>query len=426
MVAWYIILALILINALYVAAEFATVSVSRPQIKKMAQDGHVIAKSLFPIIDQPARLDEYIATCQIGITISSLVLGAYGQIALGPAWSGFLAQAFGAEESVALSLSSVSILAILTTLQIVFGELLPKTVALQFPTRVSIATYVPMLASLRLFTVFIYIFNGSGNFFLRLMGVPLSTHRHIHSLEEIDMLLTQSRHGGVLNADEERRLHRALRLSMLTARSIMTPRVKVFAIAADTDFIEALDLVTGSPYTRVLVFSKTIDYVIGFVNAKDVVFAAATKSDDTIESLAKPVAIVPETLRVDKLISLMRERNSHVVVVKDEYGGTLGIVSVQDILRELMGSTMDENSLESLPEVLAAGYVRLPGAFKLSRATEFLSELPEHDAETVSGLIVELLGKIPVPGETLELDCASLQVEKVARNVVVSVLVRRR
>lgn len=415
------------------AAEFATVGARRTQIRQLAQEGNPIARKLLPIVDDPRRLDEYIATCQVGITFSSLMLGAYGEVALGPGWSRMLEPAVG-DPTLSMSLSAVLVLVVLTALQIVIGELLPKSIALQFPVRLALATYLPTSLSQRLLGPFIAVLNGSGNLVLKLMRVPPSVHRHIHSLEEIDMLLTESRKGGVLQPEEESRLHRALKLSSQTARQIMTPSMHIFSVPRNLSVPECFEQMSESEYTRAIVHGESTDDLLGIVNIKDVIKALITKDkskrrrskDATIEPLVMPAPVIPETLSVDRLIRLLRERNSHMAIVKDEYGGTLGIVTVQDILSELMGKNIDEKTIESEAEFLSAGYVRLPGGFKLHRAQEYLGELPQHDSETLSGLIVEQLERIPDEGEIVDLPEATLKVEKVARNVVVSVLVKKR
>lgn len=399
----------------------------RSQVRRLAQDGHGLAVRLLPIIDDPRRLDTYIATCQIGITLSSLLLGAYGQVALGPGWTKFFASYVGDDKALAVSLATGSILVALTGLQIVFGELFPKTLALQFPVRMALATYFPVAFSERVMAPFISFLNGSGNLVLKIMKVPPSVHRHIHSLEEIDMLLTESRKGGVLKPEEEDRLHRALHLSSQMARQIMTPSRQIFAVNQKANLNDCFELMSEGSFTRAIAHGDGgMDDIIGLVNIKKVVSAMiAEPRPDTIEQLVEPVPVVPPTLTVDRLIRLMRERNSQMAVVKDEHGATLGIVSVQDILSELMGTALAGESRTSAAERVGPASIRLPGAFKLSRAREYLGELPEHDSDTLSGLIVEELERIPKKGDVVKLRDVNLIVEKVARNVVVSVIVRR-
>src|SRR4030095_1162536 len=214
LVAILVITALILINAVYVAAEFAAVSVRRSRIQQLAADGNSLAGWLLATLESPAGLDRYIAACQIGITLSSLTVGAYAQqtvaVSLTPS-----VERFGARQTLAAqSTSAVVVLLLLTIAQVIFAELVPKSLALQYPTQTALYTLVPMVPSLWLYRPFIKWLNGTGLIFLRLLGASPKAHRHIHSPEEIELLIAESRDGGLLEPDEHRRLQRALRLNL--------------------------------------------------------------------------------------------------------------------------------------------------------------------------------------------------------------------
>src|SRR4029450_7589200 len=195
---WGVIFLLIAVNALYVAAEFAAVSVRRSRIRNLAEEGSSLASRLLPMLENSHKLDRYIAASQIGITLSSLVLGAYGQATLAvqlrpwfQSWGGF-------QETVAQSTSAGVVLVFLTVIQMVLGDLVPKALALQYPTQTALYTFVPMSWSLKLFSWFIGLLNGTGLRLLKLMGMDQAGHRHIHSPEEIDLLIVESRKGGLL------------------------------------------------------------------------------------------------------------------------------------------------------------------------------------------------------------------------------------
>lgn len=222
LVAWIVAFGLILLNALYVAAEFATVAARTTLIRKQAADGNRLASRLLSIVDDPRRLDEYIATCQIGITFSSLVLGAYSELSFGPIWSKALVTYANLQPSLADSIAAIAILTSFTLLQILLGELLPKSVALQYAERIALLMCWPLRLSSVLFRPFIWILNGSGIFLLKALGVPPSSHKHIHSLEEIELLLAESEEVGLLEPAEHERLHQALELSARTAKQLMT------------------------------------------------------------------------------------------------------------------------------------------------------------------------------------------------------------
>src|SRR4030095_7207189 len=233
-----VIAALLLVNALYVAAEFAAVSVRRSRLHQLAEDGNSFAAWLLPIVETPAALDRDIAACQIGITISSLVLGAYAQATLAVWLAPYLEALGGLQEVVAQSTSTIVVLLVLTVAQVVFAELVPKSLALQYPTQTALYTLVPMVASQWVYRPFIKWLNGSGLLILRLLGARHQAHRHIHSPDEIELLIAESRDGGLLEPDEHRRLQRALRLNLRQGRQLMVPRKRISAISIDTPLNE--------------------------------------------------------------------------------------------------------------------------------------------------------------------------------------------
>ncbi|HMQ34683.1 MAG TPA: CNNM domain-containing protein, partial [Chloroflexaceae bacterium] len=208
------------LNALYVAAEFATVSARRVRLRQAAAEGDRLARLLVPIVDDPHRLDTYVATCQLGITASSLVLGYYGQAAIARAIAPLLV-GFGGELA-AQSISTVLVLVLLTTVQVVLGELVPKSVALRYPERLALLTVLPLRWSMALFRPFIALFNGTGTLILRALGVPpAGGHAHVHSPEELELLVQESARGGLLESDERELLANAFHISDQTAGDIM-------------------------------------------------------------------------------------------------------------------------------------------------------------------------------------------------------------
>lgn len=419
---------LITVNAFYVAAEFATVAARVAQIRKLAHDGNQLAQRLLKVIEHPRELDQYIATCQIGITFSSLVNGACTQAMLGPSVSEFLILHLNCEPAIAISASVILILSTLTLAQILFGELLPKAVALQFSSRIALFMYWPLSLSARLFRPFIWLLNGSGTGLLRLFGVPASSHKHIHSLDEIELLLAESKDGGLLEHGEHERLHHAIELSQETAKQIMTPRTKLIALNMDASLDDYYKLALDSPFTRVLVYGDSIDDVRGIVHVKDIVFAKVNgRSEEGIAPLLKPLPIVPENLSMERLMTELKTSRSHAAVVMDEHGGTLGMVTVGDILGELMEETeIDEFKREIKFEILEDERVCLSGAYKIKRALRFLGEVPETDAETINGLVIETMGRVPEPGEVLELKEVSLEIGEVEHNAVTSLIVTKK
>lgn len=430
--AWILILVLILINALYVAAEFAAVSVRHSQIRQLAQEGNLLARRLLPFVQDAQKLDRYIAACQIGITLSSLILGAFGQATIARDFAGMVQSMTGMGELAATSTAAVSVLILLTTLQVVFGELVPKSLALQFPVAVSLYTYWPMRWSLAVFFGFIAVLNGSGLFLLHLLGMGgQGSHRHIHSPEEIALLIVESRDGGLLEPEEHERLHHALRLSHLTARQLMVPRRLMEMINVETPIEEVLQKSIDSPYTRLPVYRESMDNVIGMLHIKDLASRLSKAQGPwpgeigRLEDLVRPITSIPSSIAADQLLKILRERRSRMALLVDEFGGVEGLITLEDVLDELMGAVADEfKERQPEAELLSDGRVRIPGLFRLDEAAAWTNVTwPDTEADTIAGLVMLRLGHVPEPGETFEVDSVHFEVERMDGPAIVSLLV---
>jgi putative hemolysin len=422
-----VIAALLLVNALYVAAEFAAVSVRRSRLHQLAEDGNPFAAWLLPIVESPAALDRYIAACQIGITISSLVLGAYAQATIAVWLTPYLAALGGLQEVVAQSTSTITVLLVLTVAQVVFAELVPKSLALQYPTQTSLYTLIPMVASQWIYRPFITWLNGTGLLVLRMLGAPHQAHRHIHSPDEIELLIAESRDGGLLEPDEHRRLQRALRLNLRQGRQLMVPRKRISALAIDTPLNEAVGAVAQSPYSRLPIYRGTIDNIVGILRTKDLVrWFVEGRPGATLAELMRPIPSVHESVTADRILKDLRERRSHQALVVDEFGGTAGLLTLADVLTELLGHVGDEfRSGQPAAETLADGRIRLPGEMGVDDAAMVLETAWETDATTVGGLVTEALGHIPAGHETVVIGDFEFEVERVRDRIPQSLAVRR-
>jgi CBS domain containing-hemolysin-like protein len=422
-----VVIALILLNALYVAAEFAAVSVRKTRVQQLAADGNPLAAWLLPVLESPASLDRYIAACQIGITLSSLILGAYAQATIAVWLVPFFQQLGGLQTVAAQSTSAVVVLLVLTVSQVVFGELVPKSLALQYPTQTSLYTLIPMVGSLWVYRPFIKWLNGTGLLVLRLIGAPQQGHRHIHSPEEIELLIADSRDGGLLEPDEHRRLQRALRLNLRQARQLMVPRRRLATIDIQTPVNEVISIAAQSPYSRLPVYRDSVDNIVGVLRTKDLVrWFASGGSELSLADVVKPIASVHESVTADRVLHVMRERRSHQALVVDEFGGTAGLLTLEDVLSELLGDVGDEfKPGDPQAEHLSDGRVRIPGEMPVDDAAALLRTSWESEAATVGGLVVEALGHLPQPGDSATVGHFELTVERVTDRAVTSVLARR-
>ncbi len=340
---WAVIAFLILVNALYVAAEFGAVGARRSRIRRLATAGNPLAGRLLPVLEDPRALDRYIAASQIGITLSSLVLGAYAQAALAPALEPYFARLEPVRGLAAETAAVAVVLIGLAGLQVVVGELVPKALALQYPTRTALLTVLPMQWSLHAFAWFIAVLNGSGLALLRLFGLRYTGHQHVHSPDEIELLLVESRDGGLLEPEEQARLHRALRLGLRVARELMVPRDRISAVPIDTPFPEILARLSDSAYTRLPVYATTLDDTIGILHTKDLALACTCDGEPPpLRSLVKPAARVSDDMPADRLLAFLRERRAALALVVDRRDRVVGLVTLQDVLAELVGGVADE------------------------------------------------------------------------------------
>jgi magnesium and cobalt exporter, CNNM family len=336
---WLGVVAMLLANALYVAAEFGAVGVRRSRVRRLSDDGHLLARRLLPFVENPVALDRYVGASQIGITISSLMLGAFANATIAVALAPVLARSFELEADNAQTAAAIVVLAALTALQVVIGELVPKALALQHPTQTALATVLPMQWSLRMFRPFIAFLNGTSTILLRVLGSRVKSHRHLHSPEEIEMFIAASRDGGLLEPDEHRRLRRALRLSRRTARDLMVPLNRLSMLSIDTPWDAVVAEAAASPFSRLPVYRGARERIVGTLRVKDLVERYVAQGPGPLEQLIRPVIHIPASAPGDRIIGLLRERRAHQAVVVDEQSLAIGLVTIQDVLSELMATT---------------------------------------------------------------------------------------
>jgi magnesium and cobalt exporter, CNNM family len=427
LVAWAVIALLIVLTGLYVAAEFAAVSARRSRLRRMAEDGNLLAARILPVLEDPRALDRYIAASQVGITLCSLILGAYGQATLAPRLEPILERLDGMERATVESLAAGIVLTFLTTLAVILGELVPKSLALQNPTRTALFTVLPMQWSIRMFSWSITFLNGSAVLLLRALHIPSTGHRHVHSPEEIALLIAESRDGGLLEPQEQVRLHRALRLGLRTARQLMVPRARLAAIDASLPFERVLRIVAGSPYSRLPVFRGSMDSIIGILHTKDVVMRYVQGSGLSIASLLRPIVRVPDTMPADHLLTFLRERRSHQALVVDAGDSVVGLITLEDVVAELLGGVSDEfKSMQARPIRLADGRVRVPGSMRLEQAATLIGTSWHDGDRTVGEQITKVLGRVPEPGEEVDVDGIHVEVEALDGDAIASVIVGER
>jgi CBS domain containing-hemolysin-like protein len=395
------------VNALYVAGEFSTVSSRRPRIIHLADAGNPLARIILPVLEDPHKLDNYIAASQVGITVSSIVLGIYGQRQIAPRiepWLGSLP--LGGVEVAAAGAAALLVLIVLTTLQVILGELVPKSVAIQYPEQLALITALPMKWSADfLLKPLIVLLNGSGALILKLLGAT----------DEIVILVKESHRGGVLDAEERQLLGNLFRASTKRAEEIAIPRNRIIAVEVDESITEVLKLIADSAYTRIPVFKKDIDDIIGFVHLRDLFNLWQKDKQAHLRTALRPIPFVPETLPIAEVWSRLDEAESFLAIVFDEFGSTSGLITREDLIEELIGEVQDEFDHEqALISPRGDGQFLVRGDVLVDDLNDLLELRLHHDfANTIGGLVIDELGRVPKVGDAVEVSNVRLRVEAV-------------
>ncbi len=407
-----VILVLIVVNGLFVAAEFAIVGAPRATIDSRAANGERVARLVQRILQDPLRQDRYIATAQLGITLASLGLGMYGEHGVAE-WLTPRLEALGPFRFVAAhTLASALAVAILTYLHIVFGEMIPKSLALQRADRVVLAITPLMRAFELLLFPLVVSLNGLGRLLLAMIGVRRQARgvEHLYSPEELAHVVTESQAGGLLREESGQILRELFEFGDLTAREVMTPRVRIagMPVGADADTIAAI--VRKHPFTRYPVYSDSLDHVVGLVHVKDLL--ALTRAARPLDaSLVRPLPIVPDTASLGTVLDTMRRQHAQMALVIDEHGGTAGLISHEDLFDEVVGEFAETATERTSIYRDVRGRLHVSGTARVEEAGEALGvELEHEDVDSVSGLVLTLLGRPPHVGDAVEYDGVRFEV----------------
>lgn len=406
MIAFLIITALILLNGLFVAAEFAIVGAPRSAIDKRAADGHALARVVQGVLRDPRKQDRYIATAQLGITLASLGLGMYGEHVVADAVYGLLGGSGVPGWLASHALASVIAVAILTYFHIVIGEMVPKSLALQYAEPMVLWITPPMLWTKNMLFPIVYALNGVGNLLLKGLGInrQVAHADQYYTPEELQLIVQESEELGVLRAESSQMLQELFEFGDLTAGQVMVPRVRVDGIPVGAEPEELREILPSSPHTRYPVYQNDLDQIVGMIHIKDVL-GLLWREETLRETHARPVPIVPETAPLDTVLTMMRRENAQLAVVIDEHGGTSGIVTLNDLVEEVVGEI--EEGPMSTPQVHrdSKGRLRVPGTLRLDElGQEFDLELGHPDVDSVSGLVLMLLGRPPRLGDSVRYD----------------------
>jgi CBS domain containing-hemolysin-like protein len=404
---------LVLANAFFVAAEFSLVSVRRTRINELLEQGNAAARWVSHAIEDP---DKVIAATQLGITLSSLGLGWIGEPALAHLLEPIVNLVPpGLRSGLSHTLSAGIAFAAITCLHVVVGELAPKSIALQNPERTSLIVARPTLWTERLFKPFIWALNGAGNALLRMLGVsPASGHELVHSVEELKMLVTASAVEGVVEGEEEEILHAVFDFGDTLVRQVMIPRTEMIAVPVESALDDLIQVAVDHPFTKLPVFEGSQDHVVGVVHLKDILtcLGADNRGSITARDLMREALFVPETARIISLLERFRLRHQHIAIVLDEYGGTAGVVTLEDLIEEIVGEVSDPFDAEPDIQLLDDGTTLVDGLTLIEEINERLNlKLSDPDYDTIAGFVLGRLGRMAAEGDTVIADGVQLRVE---------------
>ena len=393
------VLVLVLANAFMVAAEFALVGVRRTKVEQMIAEGDRKARDVHKALTQ---LDRYISATQLGITLASLGLGWIGEPALATLIDRvFLLLGFrvppGAEH---LYASIVTAFLIITFLHIVLGELAPKSLALVAPERVSRAVARPLMLFSSVMWPFIWLLNGTANRLLRLVGIsPVGESHHVHSAEEIRNLVTQAHAHGELDESDRAMLAGVFDFHQKRARDVMRPRTEVAALSVDASEEEVWQVLRAERYSRYPVYRESLDDVTGVFLAKDL-WLREERGPFSLASFVREALYVPEMRPAEWILDDLRRTHAHMAVVLDEFGGTAGIVTLEDLVEEIVGDIADEHDVIAHKGKEVAGTLELSGSLSLVDVrSDWEIDIPEGPWTTLAGYVFSTLGRLPAPGD---------------------------
>ncbi len=418
------VLALVLLNGFFVAAEFALVGARRSKLQEMSDAGDRLSKLAMKALE---HLDRYISATQLGITIASLALGWVGEPVVAALIDSILG-VFGVEPGPGATHTAAGItvgFAVITFLHVVYGELAPKTIALVMPERLSGWVALPLMLFARIMMPFIALLNGTANASLRLFGIkPMSESRHVHSPEELRMLVMQARAHGTLDESDSAMLAGVFDFHEKKVQDVMRPRTEMVALSIDSSEAEVRETLRRERYSRYPVYQESLDDVVGVFLAKD--YWLHDRKAFSLREFVRDPLYVPATRPAVRVLDDLRRTRAHMAVVLDEYGGTAGIVTMEDLIEEVIGDIADEYDMVARESVEVNGVLELAGNLSLIDVrSDHRVNIPEGDWTTLGGYVFARLGRIPRVGDRVVFPGGDLEVIAMDGRRVAGVRVNR-
>jgi CBS domain containing-hemolysin-like protein len=414
--SWFnLLLALFLVglNGFFVAAEFALVRVRDSRIQQLEQEGSARARV---VRDALRDLDAYLSVCQVGITMASLGLGWVGEPAVAHLIEPFLGAAGITNERVVSIIAFVVGFAIITYAHLVFGEQAPKYFSIQRAEATSLWISRPLRIFMVLFRPLVWVVNASTNFVLRPWGVKLGGEMEAHSEEELRIMISSATASGELEPEEREYLNNVFDFGDRVAREVMVPRPDIESLRVDLPLPEMVDAAVFGRYTRYPVYEEDLDHILGAVHVKDLLRAARENPDDfDVRSIIRDCLVVPENKPIEQILREFQQRKLQMAIVIDEWGSVEGLITIEDVLEEIVGEIQDEfDEGEAAIEEIGDGVYAVDGRIPITEVNEYFElDLPHEDFDTIGGYVLGALGRPPEPGDTIEADGVTLHVKSV-------------
>ena len=417
----------VVLNGFFVAAEFAIVKVRTSQVEIRAREGNFFAGIAKHILE---HLDSYLSACQVGITLASLGLGWIGESVVARIVSQ-AATALNIQLSAEYlhTISVVIAFAIITVLHIVVGEMAPKTYAIRRSEAVTLAVAVPLRAFYVVFSPVIALLNWMSNAMLGMAGIKPAGEHDVHSPDELRYLIAESSKQGALEVSEQELIDNVFEFTETTAAQVMVPRSKITALDSKLSVADMLDIVMREGYSRMPVYSDSIDTIIGIIYAKDLLTLMHHRDLIILQDILHAPYVVQEDVMLKRLLRDMQRDKVHMAIVLDEFGGTAGLLTLENIIEELVGNIQDEYDDEApLHSNQTTDAIELDASIRIDEANEILQEpLPEsEDYETLGGMINNYAGRIPVVGDVIQLEHYDCTVLSATPRRVERVVLRKR
>ncbi len=393
-------LGLLAANGFFVAAEFSMVRSRRSRLEAMARAGDAKSRMVLKATASMARL---LSASQFGITLASIGIGVLAEETLAHMFAGSLGGFATALRVSAATIGTVCAMSVVTYGHVVFGELAPRSAALNHPEEVARWLVPPLMVFAWITAPFTWLLNHSADLVLRLFHQqPVSAEENVHSADELRILVEQSQEVGVLERQDAALIEGVFEFSEKNAREVMTPRTAIDALDIDATLEEALATIVEAQRSRYPVYEETIDNIVGLVLAKDFIpLLQGRPSAFTMRQVMRPVHVVPGSREVEEVLADFKRLKEHMAVVLDEYGGTAGIVTMEDLLEEIVGEILDEYDESEVLDVVEPGAdVLIPGAMNLHELNErFGLDVPDDEYTTIGGYVFGALGRLPVIGD---------------------------